>query len=95
MISNSLKFRHSPLPRRTVFALAVLTSTAWTPVAFGNEFPKVIPLSSLDGVIGFRLDGVAAGDQSGYSVASAGDINGDGFDDILIGAPGRRSGRGL
>ncbi len=52
-----------------------------------SEFAPVLKLSSLDGSNGFRLDGVAAGDKSGFSVASAGDINGDGFDDLIIGAP--------
>ncbi|GAB5435182.1 hypothetical protein [Falsiruegeria mediterranea] len=47
-----------------------------------------IQLSRLNGTNGFRLDGTNEGDQSGYSVASAGDVNGDGFDDILIGANG-------
>lgn len=77
---------HPVLSRRAAFALAILASTAWTPVALASEFPAVIPLSSLDGNIGFRLDGVAADDNSGYSVDIAGDVNGDGFDDIIIGA---------
>ncbi|MDX2307345.1 MAG: FG-GAP-like repeat-containing protein, partial [Hyphomicrobium sp.] len=50
------------------------------------QFPAVIQLSSLNGLNGFQINGEAAGDQSGYSVASAGDVNGDGFDDIIVGA---------
>jgi len=44
-------------------------------------------LSSLDGNNGFVLNGIAAGDRSGFSVSGAGDVNGDGIDDIIIGAP--------
>jgi hypothetical protein len=75
MISKSLKPRGSALS--CGLALTVLASTAWTPVALASEFPAVIPLSSLDGTIGYRLDG--AGGDIGRSVASAGDVNGDGF----------------
>ena len=48
----------------------------------------VLGLSSLDGTNGFTLTGIDAGDQSGFSVSSAGDINGDGYDDLIIGARG-------
>jgi Ca2+-binding RTX toxin-like protein len=40
------------------------------------------------GTGGFVIHGQDAYDQSGYSVASAGDINGDGFADLIIGANG-------
>lgn len=54
--------------------------------ATGGGFPADVELSDLDGNIGFRIDGVAENDSSGTSVASAGDINGDGVDDLVIGA---------
>src|SRR6476660_1371579 len=38
------------------------------------------------GAGGFVIHGQDASDASGWSVSSAGDVNGDGFDDLLIGA---------
>jgi Ca2+-binding RTX toxin-like protein len=59
-------------------------------VVFGKAsgFAANIDLSSLDGTTGFQLSGAVAGDYSGYSVASAGDVNGDGFADLIVGASG-------
>ena len=41
------------------------------------------------------LVGENASDGSGYSVSSAGDVNGDGYDDVLIGAYGNSDGGSL
>ena len=59
-------------------------------VVFGKAsgFAANLDLSTLDGTNGFKLSGEAAGDCSGYSVASAGDVNGDGFADLIVGARG-------
>tara|TARA_R110002072_G_scaffold42064_12_gene118108 strand:+ start:52622 stop:52999 length:378 start_codon:yes stop_codon:yes gene_type:complete len=48
----------------------------------------IIELASLNGSNGFILNGINARERSGYSVSSAGDMNGDGIDDLVIGAPG-------
>uniref|UniRef100_UPI001882905E beta strand repeat-containing protein n=1 Tax=aff. Roholtiella sp. LEGE 12411 TaxID=1828822 RepID=UPI001882905E len=57
-------------------------------VVFGTNsgFGAGFDLSSLHGSEGFVINGINAGDNSGTSVSSAGDINGDGFDDLIIGA---------
>ncbi len=47
-----------------------------------------LELSSLDGTTGFVLNGIDVDDRSGLSVSGAGDVNGDGIDDLIIGAPG-------
>jgi tRNA A-37 threonylcarbamoyl transferase component Bud32 len=53
-----------------------------------NPFPAVVSLGSLNGTDGFMVDGETVNDYSGSSVSTAGDINGDGYDDLLIGAYG-------
>jgi hypothetical protein len=64
-------------------------------VVFGRTtgFPPAFELSSLfppaggDGTAGVVLKGIDAGDYSGARVSGAGDVNGDGVRDLLIGAP--------
>src|SRR6266550_2962750 len=52
-------------------------SSGATYVVFGKAsgFGATLSLSSLNGTNGFQINGVAAGDTSGFSVSSAGDIN--------------------
>jgi hypothetical protein len=51
-------------------------------------YPASINLDGLDGSSGSTIKGVSGADWSGSSVSPAGDLNGDGLADLLIGAPG-------
>jgi hypothetical protein len=55
-------------------------------VVFGKATTTTIDLNAL-GTQGYRIDGAGAGDLAGYAVANAGDVNGDGRPDALVGAP--------
>jgi hypothetical protein len=72
--------------RPLVRALQLALLGAALGAATAHAAPGAIPLAGLDGRNGFRLDGVAELDQSGRAVSAAGDINGDGIDDLIIGA---------
>jgi hypothetical protein len=55
-------------------------------VVFGQATTTAIDLNAL-GIQGYRIDGDSAGDYAGYAVENAGDVNGDGRPDALVGAP--------
>jgi len=75
----------------------VLDESGHVYVVFGSA-----SLGGLGSVAKFELDPIAAGaalnlfgdpgDRAGASVAAAGDVDGDGFQDVLIGTPGRTVG---
>jgi len=70
----------------------VTTGAAY--VVFGTDqgFPADLDVSALDGQNGFRIVGAAQGSETGFSVRTAGDFNGDGYDDVIVGAPGAKTG---
>ncbi|HSW21321.1 MAG TPA: cadherin domain-containing protein, partial [Burkholderiaceae bacterium] len=56
-------------------------------VVFGQSSGAGIDLSAVEaGTGGFVINGQGANDQSGGSVAAAGDVNGDGLADLIVGA---------
>ena len=73
--------------------VALLSLGVDSSIASAQSFPSVFNLSSLDGDNGFRLDG-EPGEWSSWSVAAAGDINGDGIDDMVLGSPFADTGAG-
>ena len=70
-------------------ANSTATNTLTVTIEGRDDAPVGLPdLDSLNGTNGFRIDGLASNDLLGAAVSSAGDVNGDGFDDIIVGAFG-------
>ena len=73
------------LPKKSLLALIVssyLTVYASTSQTFAD-----INVSSLTKSQGFHLTGEHPGELFGNTVSAAGDVNNDGIDDIIVGAP--------
>lgn len=70
------------------------TPSGWCFVFFGsrNSWSSLINIASLNGSNGFILNGENANAETGISVSDAGDVNGDGIKDMIIGAPGANTG---
>jgi hypothetical protein len=57
-------------------------------VIYGQNASRTLDLSNLAASDGFRIDGAVSGDFAGTAVEPVGDVNGDGYPDLAIGAPG-------
>lgn len=65
------------------------TVTGRAYVVLGKSDGTAVALTDVaEGTGGFVIDGDVEGDRAGHSVSGAGDVNGDGSPDLVIGVPG-------
>jgi Ca2+-binding RTX toxin-like protein len=67
-------------------SIPVVNSVNLGAIATGTNLPT--------GISGYVINGIDTGDRMGGSISNAGDLNSDGFDDVVIGASGADSSTG-
>ena len=64
-------------------------------VVFGRQnFPATLDPTTLNGTNGFQIWGETASGLTGFGVSKAGDFNGDGYDDVMLGSRTVSNGEG-
>lgn len=66
----------------------ILADRGQAHVVFGKSDPMPIDVRNL-GNAGFSMRGLHDSDMAGYAVSSGGNVNGDSYDDVIIGVPKR------
>ncbi len=80
----------APQARRDIGSTSGVAYVVYGRGAGDPPFPEIFEAAGLQAPDGVRFEGLASPDRTGVSVAGLGDINGDGRDDVAVGAPGRR-----
>ncbi|MDJ0633270.1 MAG: dockerin type I domain-containing protein, partial [Xenococcaceae cyanobacterium MO_188.B29] len=88
-VSSAGDFNGDRLEDILISEVGANEETGTSYVLFGSteQFDAIVDLDELESNQGFTIEGIETGDRSGNSVSGAGDVNDDGFDDLLIGAP--------
>ncbi len=74
-------------------AYGISSETGGAYLLRSDSILPTLPGSTMLSVADWSILGASSGDQAGVAVGAAGDVNGDGLGDMLIGAP-ERNGRG-
>ena len=94
-VSNAGDVNGDGLADLLVGAWGASANTGKSYVVFGKTGTTAIDLTAVaSGTGGFVMNGGAANDYSALSVSSAGDVNGDGLADVIVGAFGANGGAG-
>ncbi len=90
MLSWADRFPSGHAPHTLVLLARPIPSGRVAPLLLGISLAFPLPAQGVGGAWGtYRaFDGSAAGDNLGLAVAGIGDLNGDGYDDLLLGRPG-------